>query len=207
MGSSTILDILASTIVAGLLLLIELRLDAQASETSTTYNMNFLVQREMTALVSIVENDFRKLGYCKNVDDPKITDPTGYIRTADTSSISFYTDTQNAGVVDSLKWYVGSTNELTDTPNPNDRYIYRQINTGTAQKMNLGVTQFYFKYYDANGALLPTPLVAPTGIWEMQIMINVQSPAPIVQQYNPDPYAFQMMWRQLRIASRNLRNR
>jgi hypothetical protein len=207
MGSSTILDILASTIVAGLLLLIELRLDAQASETSTTYNMNYLVQREMTALVSIVESDFRKLGYCANVDDPKIIDPTQYIRTADTSSISFYTDTNNAGVVDSLKWYVGSPSELSDTPNPNDRYIYRQVNTGTAQKMNLGVTQFFFRYYDANGAQLATPMTAPSGIWEMQININVQSPAPITQQYNPDPYAFQMMWRQLRIASRNLRNR
>ena len=56
------------------------------------------IQENITALVDMLETDFRRMGYCANPDDMRLLNPTDCIRYADSSSIKFYTDTQNCAV-------------------------------------------------------------------------------------------------------------
>jgi len=210
MGSSTIVDIIGSVVVAGVLLLMALRLNAQANETSLVYNGSVTLQQNMTTLVWWVEHDFRRIGYCK--DYTKIPFPTQSIRKADTSDITFWTDVNSTGNLDSIRWYIGPTSEMASTANSRDRLIYRVVNNGTPKGWNLGVTQFQLKYFDYDGRTIATPVAQPSGIYEMQISIACEAPYTFQEQYRMEKAVdsltdFQVFWRQLRLASRNLKNR
>lgn len=215
MGASTIFDIVSSTVVGSLLLLMALRLNAQAVETNAIYQNNVNLQQSIVALVDIVESDFRKIGYC--ADFHKIQPPNIAIVSADSNSIKFMTDVPRNttdlgdGIVDTIEYYLGPTSELASTPNPNDRYLYRIVNGNKGRGWNLGVTQFSLKYYDALGDTIPFPVPDPRLIYTMEINISLESPAPLlVAEYTSeqaDSADYKVYWRQIRLASRNLRNR
>jgi hypothetical protein len=59
MGTSSIIDIISSAVVAGLLLIMTLRLTSQANETTTIYNGNVNLQENIVVLVTWIEHDFR----------------------------------------------------------------------------------------------------------------------------------------------------
>lgn len=205
MGSSSMMDIIGSMLVGGILFLMALRLNAGANETSAVYNSNYILQRNMTSLVGIVEDDFRKIGYCK--DWRKIPDPSKSLRIADSTRLRFWTDIGNDGTLDSVTYYLGPTSDLTDSPNPRDRYLYRQINNGTPYPMNLGVTQFSLRYYDALNNFIPFPVSDPRGIYFMEISMAIETAFPYKQEYINDPSAYQVFFKQLRLVTKNLRNR
>jgi hypothetical protein len=207
MGQSVMYDIIGSMIVGSMLFLMGLRLNAQSSETVAVSHMNLNLQQNMVALVDIIETDFRKIGWSANPDN--IVDPSMAIRLADTTGMRFLTDLNKDGSYDSLYWYAGSVSELAATQNPNDRYLYRKQNNSTPVRMNFGVTRFWFKYFDALGDSIPpaTARTTPSLVYSMELTINLETPEPYLQEYNPDPYAYEMVWRQLRLVSRNLKNR
>ena len=128
MGTSTIIDIITSAVIAGVLLLIALRLNAQANESTMVYNGSVILQQNITTLVAWIEHDFRQIGYCR--DWTKIPVPSQAFRKADSSDITFWTDVNNNGSKDSIRWYIGPVSDavVAATPNPRDRLIYRVVN-------------------------------------------------------------------------------
>jgi len=213
MGTSTIFDIITSTVIGGMLLLMALRLNAQAIETNAIYQNNLNLQQGMVALVDIVENDFRKIGYCK--DFTKISPPNIAIVSADSLSIKFLTDIPSSptdfgdGIVDTIWYYSGSTGS--NPNNPREKPLFRVINGNTATGWNLGVTRFALRYYDALGDTLHFPIIDPKLIYTLEINISLESPAPLTKiEYRDSVSAledFKVYWKQIRLASRNLRNR
>jgi hypothetical protein len=208
MGFSTLIDILGSTLVGGMLLLILFRINDTAVENNYMYGGELVVQQNLVAVVELLEFDFRKIGFCE--DWTKLSNPLLYIISADSNSIKFRTDVDSDGNVDSLSYYTGPTSELTETPNPRDKYLYRVINTDTPVGTNLGITEFNMIYYDALGAKLSTPVASPDLIQMIEINIRVED----VYGYdtaNEDKEDSEMyasaFWRQIRLAARNLKNR
>ncbi len=205
MGQTTLIDIIGSFIVGGILFIMALRMNAGAVETSSVYHTELNLQQNLTTLVEIIEYDFRKIGYC--ADYEKIPEPTRANLLADSTEFKFLTDVDNDGELDSIHYYVGPPSELTETTNPRDRYIYRVVNDQTPTGWDLGVAQFRFKYYDPLGQLLTFPISDPRAVHAMEISITLESTDPMDQEYVNDPSAYQVFWRQIRLASRNLRNR
>jgi hypothetical protein len=199
MGFSTLLDILGSIIIGGLVLLILFRVNTSATSNLYTNTSEANVQSAMISVGQVLEEDFRKIGYCK--DWTKIPDPTKAILFADTSSIKFLTDLNNDGNVDTLYYYLGPTSELLNTPNPDDRLLYRVANSDSPKSSNVGITEFKITYFDSFGNILGTPVTPPSQIQKMQIDIKVENTEPIDSTY---VVAF---WRQLRLTARNLQNR
>jgi hypothetical protein len=199
MGFSTLLDILGSIIIGGLVLLILFRVNTSTTSNLYTNNSEANVQSAMISVGQVLEEDFRKIGYCK--DWTKIPDPTKAILFADTSSIKFLTDLNNDGNVDTLSYYLGPTSELLNTPNPEDRLLYRVANSDAPKSSNVGITEFKITYFDTFGNILSTPVTPPSQIQKMQIDIKVENTEPIDSTY---VVAF---WRQLRLTARNLQNR
>ena len=205
MGTSSILDIIGSFVIAGFLFLMTMRMNAAAQETSSAYHMQLSLQTNLTTLVSILEFDLRKIGYCR--DFSKIPDPTKALLKADSIGIKFLCDYNNDGNLDSIYYYLGPTTELTDTPNPRDRYLYKKTNASTPEKWNFGTTRFAFKYYDALGDSIPFPITVPSLVASMEISVQVEAADPYEQKYVNDPFAYETFWRQIRLVSRNLQNR
>ncbi len=198
MGYSTIIDIISSSVIGGLLLLILLRTNASAVQNTYLNGQDLVNQEDLTTVVEILQHDFRKIGYCK--DWTKI-DPRKAILSADSTSIKFLTDTKNNGNVDTLYYYLGSTSELSGTPNPSDRLLYRVKNSEVPKSSNLGITEFNLSYFDTFGDTLSFPITDPGKIASIQISVRVENPYAYNNNYKT---AF---WRQIRLAEPNLSNR
>jgi hypothetical protein len=205
MGANTILDIVGSFVVGGIVFMLAMRLNAAAVETSSVYHGELKLQQDLTTLVGIMENDFRKIGYC--ADPKKIPEPACANMRADSTCYKFLTDLDSDGEVDSIFYYMGGTDELAETPNPRDCYLYRVVNDGAPQGWNLGITRFRFRYFNALGDTLTFPIAEPREVYSMEISIALESPEPLEQQFVNDPSAYEVFWKQIRVASRNLRNR
>lgn len=199
MGFSSLIDILGSTIVGGMLFMILLRINDTAVQNTFTYGGDLIVQQNLVAVVELLEYDFKKIGYCSDWEE--IPDPSKAIISADSTSIAFLTDIEPDGTVDTMYYSLGSTDELSHTDNPRDRMLYRIINDGDRLGSNLGITEFKILYFNALGNQIPFPITVPGEIYTMQINIRVENSAAYDQYYSS---AF---WRQIRLASKNLRNR
>lgn len=197
MGIASIIDTLGSIAIGGFLLLTLFRMNSASSENTYHYTGELTVQENMVSIVKLLEHDFRKIGYC---EDPLKIFPSKAILIADTSDITFLTDVDYDGELDQVRYYLGEKSELAETPNPDDRMLYRSVN-GNPIAANLGVTRFKMTFYGYVGTPLPTPLAAPTGIFSMQIDIRVENTAAFDNEYR---YAY---WRQVRLSSRNIYNR
>ena len=205
MGFNVMFDIIGSIIIGGILLTIAWRLNDAATERTYNNTGELSMQQNLATIAQIIEHDFRKIGYC--ADWNKIPDPSKALTYADTSSIKFLTDLDNDGNVDSVRYYLGPTSELSSTPNPRDRILYRVENNETPVGSNLGVTKFYMIYYDALGDTLIPPITTPGIISSVEINLEVEKVAAYVNnvaEYDTIPGSF---WRQIRLVARNLRNR
>jgi hypothetical protein len=199
MGFSTLIDILGATVIGGLLLIILLRLNGSVTENNIIYGSDRSLQRSLAETAVVVEKDLRRMGYC--ADPFKLTDLMSRVIKADSSYISFYTDVDNDGNLDSLAYYISDTTALSNTKNPRDRILYRQINNGTPFMVNTNVVQFKLTYYDVLGYELPSPVASPSMITHLEISFKVEDPEAYDQEYS------EAYWQQVRLTSRNLRKR
>jgi hypothetical protein len=223
MGFTTLLDIIGSTIIGGVLLLILLRMNSTAIQNNYDYSGERIVQQDLVDVVQLIEYDFRKIGYCR--DQTKIAKQSMAILQADSTSIKFQTDLQiitsplsdlqyGDGIVDTVRYYLGPTSELTSTPNPNDKILYRVINHNTAKGSNSGVTRFKLTYFDVFGveigtATNPLPAAPPLQIASIKVEVAVENPVATTDPNTGTTYSYdkRAMWKQVRLASRNFRKR
>lgn len=206
MGFSTLLDIMGSTVVGGMLLLILFRLNDASVQNTFKSNEEFIVQQDLVEVVQLLEYDFRKIGYCLQYN--KIPSPSKSIIFADSSRISFITDVaepptypKGDGNLDTLTYYFDSESEILSTPNPNDRLLYRVLNHETPRGSNLGVTLFQLTYFNSMGSVLNPPVVDKGQISRIQIDIEIENLAAYDNKYSS------VFWRQIRMVAPNLRNR
>ncbi|HRN25846.1 MAG: hypothetical protein IT276_04715 [Ignavibacteriaceae bacterium] len=199
MGYTTLLDILGSVIIGGVMMTIAYRLSDTITERTYNHSGELTIQQNLATAAQIIEYDFRKIGYCKNWN--LIPDPTKALLYADTSEIKFYTDIDDNGTVDSIHYYLGPTSELIGSGNPRDRLLYRVLNGEPHKSANLGITQFYLVYFDALGDTLTPPIGINGGVTSIEINLTVESTDAYDQKYS------KAFWRQIRMVSRNLRNR
>jgi uncharacterized protein YuzE len=199
MGFSTILDVLGSIVIGGIIMSIVFRLSDAAAEKTYNNSGELSLQQNLSTVAQIIEHDFRRIGYC--ADWNKLPDPTKAILFADTSAIRFLTDIESDGELDSIYIYLGPASELSATENPRDRILYRVINSETPVQSNLGVTQFYMVYYDALGDTIYLPISNNGEIASVEINLTVENVAAYDENYS------KAYWRQIRMVARNLKNR
>jgi len=199
MGFSTLIDIVGSILIGGVLMIILWRLNDATTQNTYNYSGELALQQNLATTAEVIEYDFRKIGYC--ADWNKIPDPSKSIVFADSNKIKFLTDIQSDGIVDTMFYYLGPASELSQTENPRDRILYRVVDSETPTGVNMGITQFKMVYFNALGDTISFPITKPGLIASMEINITVENTAAYDQQYSS---AF---WRQIRLVARNLRNR
>lgn len=199
MGYSTLLDIVGSFMIGGFLLLILWSVNDAAVESTYVNAGELVIQRNLVEVVQLLEYDFRKIGFCD--DWTKIPDPSKAIIVAQPDSISFLTDVNSDGQVDTLHYFLGPLTELSHTENPRDRMLYRVTNSKIPRGSNMGITEFELVYFDVLGDTIFQPINITGEINSMQINIKIEDVAAYDTLYSS---AF---WRQIRLAARNLKNR
>jgi hypothetical protein len=132
-----ILDLLGASLIGGLVMLLIVNLNAYSTETKFASDADLRLQQDAKTLAEIINNDLRKIGY--KYDGTAITE-------ADSERISFYGDIDNDGNMDQVTYFLGSKTEARITPNPDDRVLYRIVNTDTIGGPTLGLTDLRFSY-------------------------------------------------------------
>lgn len=211
MGFSTLIDILGSTIVGGLLLLILFRTTDATSENTFMYGGELNTQQNLVAVVNLMEYDFKRIGYCE--DPNKVPNAYDVIVAATDTSITFLTDLaidknnpRGDGILDTLVYELGPT--VSETPNPNDKMLFRFKKGDPRLGANLGITDLKFTYYDVFRKKV-TNLSNLADISLIQIDIRIEDvygyDVTNVEKTHEEKFAT-VLWRQLRLPAKR-RNR
>ena len=156
MGTNVILDILGSIVIFGILMLTLFRIFDSATANTYKGSGDLVAQQNLSSIIQVLEYDLRKIGYC--ADWKKIPAPNQSILLADSTKLKFLTDVDEDGDMDSIFYYLGPTSELSSTPNPRDRFLYRVTNNEAPVGVNLGVIQFNLAYFNSLGNQLDFPI-------------------------------------------------
>lgn len=202
---SSLIDYLSSLILGAALLGIILNANEMASENQSVYNGDMLVQEMLVQTAHLIEGEFRNMGLGVPESDKTVM-------SADSSSITFLYDYDRKGVVDTIRYYVGTTAEMVGTQNDLDRPLYRTLNGGTPAKVGV-VTVFKLRYLTREAEVLATPVVANRlgEIHSVEITMEVQNPYAVKSiagasgSGGRDALYSSSLWQQTRLASQNTR--
>ncbi len=156
---NTLTDILGASLVGGLVLLVILNLNIYSSQTKFSSDSGLRLQQNAKTLADIIEYDLRKIGF----------NHSGVaIKTAAQNQITFYSDINDSGVVDTVTLTISDSTLVTSTPNPHDKILYMIINSDTSKGPSLGLTNLKFTYMNSmlqTTAALDSIKYVKTEIW------------------------------------------
>jgi hypothetical protein len=166
MGSYSLLQIVGSTIIGGLFILMLFRFNTVMVEKRHRYKTKDIIQSNLTEVSKLISLDLNKIGYCNDKVRAEVIFKDPIVEASDTV-FSFLTDvpvdTTNPfgdGIDDVLTYSVGP--KIASTSNPEDKILYREVDGGVGVntlELNYGITDLRFRYYDASGSMLPTPVL------------------------------------------------
>ena len=143
--------------------------------TSSMNSMNDQIAKvNISAIVTVLDHDFRKMGY-------------GYtgssLQEATPSKISFMADMNNNGTAERVTWELVKTKPVTETTNPRDNLLMRTVQegTGTAEStpIKMGVVTFKLAYFDQ----LNNSTADLSKVHRIDIQVKTESVDPIGDDY------------------------
>ena len=142
-----LLDIFGSIFIAGILLLMILKLNLFASNANYYSDNELKLQQNAKTLAEIINYDLRKVGYQHNGTAIIAAEPT---------RIKFYADmeapgTAGHGTMDIVEYYLSDSTEASGTANLRDKILYRIVNNDTIGGPSLGLVDLKFSYLDSKG--------------------------------------------------------
>jgi hypothetical protein len=198
---AVMLDILSSIFIGGFIILMSFGILDSTNKFLYSHNDDLIVQQSLTSINSILEYDMNKMGF-------GVPEGENVILLADTSHIRFCADLNRDWHADTVEYYVGPESELSNTSNPDDRFLYRKVNNQPALGMIVGVvTIFRFDYLTQDRQMVN---ISNPYNWKSIKMIRttmrIENPAVYSNEKNPDKNEYRtVFWQETNLASKNLR--
>jgi len=169
-------DIIGSILVRTAIVLIVLRMNVSLNSMVVESVAHATIQQSLSVLREVMSADFDAAGL-------NVTPGTSSFLVAKPNQMEFYGDLDGDGTPETIYYYVGPQSELSNTVNPNDRKLYRQINGGTSLNVANGITTCAFTYYDQNGLVTTSPSLVKM----FTVKMTMQDGAPVDSLY-PSTY-------------------
>jgi len=135
-----LLDIAGSVITGSIVLLMLIGVNSRINQHSADILITSNTTTNTIAAGNIIEFDFYKLGY--------LADTSLFIITEE-SKCKFRAEIDiDLPNPEEITYFIGSTEEISGTPNPNDKPLYRQINEQDPELIAV-VTEFKVTYLDS----------------------------------------------------------
>ena len=192
----TMIDIIGSSVIGGLLLLILFNVLDTTNQYFITHGDDLIVQQNLTSLANNMEDDLKKMGYAVPENETSVI-------TADSTNLKFRGDINTDFIPDTVEYYLGPTSDLAITQNPDDRFVYRKVNGLPLKGEKVGVvSNFKFEYLDQDGVEVSNL----NTIKMVRITLKVENSAVYGSNPNPNKDKYRTaIWQQTRLVSRNLR--
>ncbi len=158
--------------IGGLLLFSMVSFNSSITMHGFEKTVNVNLQEELQRTIRIIERDFRKVGYR--------TSPALAISAFSDTSIQFDGDINNDGTVETVNYYLGTSDQVSGTDNPYDRPLFRQIDGGNPMVLSSYVTKFSLKYFQSDGVETTTPQLIDC----IEIRLDLSNPQHPVDHKN-----------------------
>lgn len=195
-----------SYIIAGFLMILIITVSINTSNSSSEMTLYQNQKVKTSDVIEVITYDIPKIGY--NLD----VLPDTLLRSVSSSHIEFYSNIDNSAnkSLELIRWEF-SSDSVTNTPNPNDFFLYRTIN-GVRSSIAAGITSFTINYFDELGSNTPltVPISAATNkadidaIIQLEIVMISSSAAPVNNGSGSSRY-IETSWSK-RFSPVNLRN-
>lgn len=168
---STILDIIGSTFIGGILLLLILKTNLFITNASYASDNELKMQQNAKTLAEILNYDFRKIGY-KNAGVSIIT--------AEKEHFKFIGDLQRPGesgygIIDTVDYFVRDSTYSSGTLNPNDIVLVRVVNgSDSIAGPSLGLVKINFSYLDSLS--IPTNILSKIKYIKTELWVEPTEP-------------------------------
>jgi hypothetical protein len=156
-----LLDILTSSFIGGIIMLMLFNLNVFQSNTRFASDSELQLHQNAKTLAEILNYDLRKAGY--------LYDSTSFAQ-ADSEKVSFYADIDRDGTTDLISYFLGDTSEACETTNPKDRILYRVVNKDTIKGPSLGLIKARFSYFDES--YIPTALLSDINYVKAELWVE-----------------------------------
>lgn len=144
----SILDIMGSTFIGGMILLMIIKLNLYSTSVSYNSDNELKLQQNAKTIAEILNYDLRKIGY---------NHPGTDFLVADSNRIKFYADinapgTAGHGTVDIVEYFIKDSTSASGTSNPKDITLVRVVNgNDSISGPSLGLVKLLFSYYNGSG--------------------------------------------------------
>ncbi|MCJ7554748.1 MAG: hypothetical protein MUO34_12795 [Ignavibacteriaceae bacterium] len=144
---NVMLDIFGASFIAGMLLLLMLKLNLFTSQASFSSDNELRMQQNAKTLAEIMNYDFRKIGY--NFDGTAIL-------SAEEKRIKFVADLEapdstGFGIIDTVEYFIADPG---GTSNPDEIVLIRVLNNkDSIAGPSLGLVKLQFSYEDSVGTI------------------------------------------------------
>ncbi|HKJ66603.1 MAG TPA: hypothetical protein VKA68_01500 [bacterium] len=156
------IGIVGSFVTAGILIISLLSLRLSLYRNATQSALDLMCMMNVQAVSEIVEHDFTKIGYGASAD---------IISAADSNQVTFLSDINDDGTVNTVTWRYNRDVPIPSTPNPNDHQLRRTVD-GTVNDIQLTVTSFSLDYFTATGTVTSNP----DSIRQLRVVVICQAP-------------------------------
>lgn len=143
---NVLLDLLGSTFIAGIFLLLVLKLNLFTTNASFASDNELKVQQNAKTLAEILNHDLRKIGYQNEGTS---------ILTAEKERVKFVGDLQRPGqtgfgILDTVEYFIKDSSYSLGTSNENDIILVRVVNgADSINGASLGLVKLQFSYLDS----------------------------------------------------------
>jgi len=192
MGYTTILDILGAAVIGGILLINLLKVNGSLVENESIYSHDKNLQLDLVIAATVIERDFSLLGYVRNVNQVGLNQN---IFAGDSISITFRSDIDNNGVIDTIRYFISDTSALSHTPNPRDMILYRKTNSDFPFVLANNITRFRLTYLNTSLGDVNPPIVLTTAVNYIRIEIRVEDPYAFDNKYS------EAIWRRITVST------
>uniref|UniRef100_A0A832DGG5 Uncharacterized protein n=1 Tax=Ignavibacterium album TaxID=591197 RepID=A0A832DGG5_9BACT len=145
---SAILDIMGSTFIGGMILLLIIKLNLYSTSVSYSSDNELKLQQNAKTIAEILNYDLRKVGY----------NHTGTaMLIADSTHMKFFADinapgTAGHGAVDVIEYFVLDSTNASGTSNTRDVVLVRVVNgSDSITGPSLGLVKLRFSYFNGSG--------------------------------------------------------
>ncbi len=194
---NSMLDVIISFIIAGMIILIVVQVDTSVKASSIFIQQDLHTEENLKLTSDILNWEMRKIGHC-------LVRPEQSITLADTSQIRFSYNKNPRAVLgffqsDSTHIEYIFTTPDTATENPRDKKFVRKVNGHNHSGYSLGLTRFRMQYYNQQGYELSTPVVSDSlrKIRMIRVTLQIESKEPFKGEYSKFMYI-------MRVTPKNL---
>ena len=166
------LNLIGSILIGGLLLLMINRYHSSLDQNVKENVMDSITKQNSTSISNLIEFDLNRMGL-------GVSMTTNVLIQADSNRITFLSDIDQNGAVDTVRYFLSDTTVAYSTANPRDVVLYRLINTQAPEDAAMGVTRFHIRYLDAIG----NETANLSQIRTFEVTLNVESTAAYNDHY------------------------